>query len=186
MAQGSELAPSLTGRVKNTFLHFEDSDTESDLGQRPSSDPTSSRSASSVASLSETEECPVPYRFRGDLKHKQQACHRAPNGLRTLGEPAQPTETGKKHLRPCKSKRDKFRKYVDSLKAQLEEDPQGFDCSKIQHPQNLVQDKRGVDKVASIIEKYRAQITAQFSSASNTMASSPSEPRDSDPYIVSL
>jgi len=187
IGEGSKLASStLAGKVKNTFLHFEDDDnSDSDLEHRPSSDPTSSRSSASVASLSETDECPTVYRFRHDLQRTQLQKTQARESLQSE-ESAQSREKGKKYIRPCKTRRDKFRKYVDGLKVQLEKDPQGFDCNSIQHPTNVVQDKRGADKVASIIAKHRAQMIAQGPNVSNTRGGLQVEPNVSNPHIVSL
>jgi len=154
--------------VKNTFLDVFDEDSESDGDQRPSSDPTSQSSSCSNWSEAEESASSGIYKFRGEGNLKQPV----PLPVKMHGTvvkdddrecagqhagKAQP-KAQKKSTRPCRSKRDRFRKYVDKVKSQMYEDPEGFTMDDVNLPQNLVNDEKGQKKVASILEKYRAQV----------------------------
>jgi len=175
----------LTGKLKNTFLEFGSDGEESDEGKRrPSSDPTTSRS-SSWASWSESEESQSGriYKFRGDLR-QQARSSKVPNP-REMPEQPKPK---KKCTRPCKGKRERFRKYVDKVKSQVDQDPEGFDCDKLNLPDGLVQNDKGRKKVASIIENYRAGIISKGTDGrpSEGTNASGSEALPHNLYVISL
>lgn len=157
----------ITGRVKNSFLDFRDEDSESDDDQRPSSDPTSQSSSCSNWSESEESTRGCTYKFRGEGNLKQPmplpVSMRGNAGRDDNREHAgqhggtEQPKVQKKSMRPCRGKREKFRKYVDKLKSQMAEDPEGFTMDTVDFPKNLVNDDKGRKKVASILEKYRTQ-----------------------------
>jgi len=147
----------LAGKVKNTFLDFDDDELESADSQRPNSDPTSDRSSCSDWSESDNSEssrCRI-YKFRGEADLKKPV--RLPtnmHGQELGGE----SKAKKKSTRPCKGKRERFRKYVDKVKLQLAKDPQGFTLHDVDFSSNLALDERGRKKVESILENYRTQV----------------------------
>jgi len=96
----------LVGRVKNTFLDFEEEDSDdavigySFISARPSSDPTSSRS-SSYESLSGSEMLRAPCKFRNVSKPGEDC------------EKYEAHKEQKKRHRPNNSKSHAFLKYVN-------------------------------------------------------------------------
>jgi len=161
----------LAGRVKNTFLDFRDEDSESDVDQRANSDPSCSASSrSSWSESTDNESCHL-YKFRGenDLKQpvrSQMNMHWKTQRDYDQGRARQHHNTDqakvpKKCTRPCKGRRERFRKYVDSLKSQVDVDPQGFAFGDVNLHENLVHDERARKKVASILENYRTQILSK-------------------------
>jgi len=177
----------LTGKLKNTFLEFESEDEGSeDSKRRPSSDPTSR--SSSCASWSESEESQSGriYRFRGDLRKPVRPLKvDKGEGQQVMTEQPKPK---RKCTRPCKGKRERFRKYVDKIKTQVDQDPEGFDYEKVDHPEGLLQNDKGRKKVESIIENYRAGIMAKGSEGQPTEGTnaSASEHFARNPDVISL
>jgi len=165
----------LTGRVKNTFLNFADGDSESSGERRPSSDPTSQSSNCSNWSESEESEGGRIYRFRGAANLKQPVRSQLKSQGKVESDEVQDcveqhggTEQPNPQwrcTRPCKARRERFRKYVDKMKAQVAEDPAGFTMDKVNVPEKLVPDERGRKKVASILENYRTQVLSQGTAA---------------------
>jgi len=155
----------LVGVVKNTFLHFSDADSDDDVvgynfkDDRPNSDPTSSRGSSMSRSddVFKCHEPPVPaYVFRNDLQPPKT------EDTTEHGEETGRTERRqKKYNRPNQSRRKEFRRYLETLKQQLEQDPEGFDCRNLQHPQKFIRHEGDVETVVSILERHRAQVLAQ-------------------------
>lgn len=178
----------LVGRVKNTFLDFEDEPMGSDWCRdefkthTSSSLPVMSRS-SSWGSLPETGKARSlqEYRYRNDLvshvKNEQLECKHEELLEDTMGSNLkttmrqETTEQRQKHNRPSRNARDRFWQYVEKLKMRLEHDPQNFDCRNIEHPSAFMRDGRSFDKVVSILEKHRAKLLTQHLSTSTSSSS---------------
>jgi len=94
----------------------------------------------------------------------------------------------KRHIRPCKGKRDRFRQYVDKLKLQVDQDPEGFTLGSVSFPKYLTESERGRNKVASILEDYRTQLLSNSSEAQPIAGSShgSNDGLPCNPDIVSL
>jgi len=160
-----EERPPLVGVVKNTFLHFSDADSDDCIvgynfkDDRPNSDPTSSRGSSLSGSgdMFKCHEPPIPtYAFRNDLQPPKT------EDVTEDGEETGRTERRqKKYSRPNQSRRKEFRSYLETLKQQLEQDPEGFDCRSLQHPQKFIRHEGDIETVVSILERHRAQVLAQ-------------------------
>jgi len=69
-------------------------------------------------------------------------------------------ETGsqKKHFRPCKGKRDRFRKVIDHLKDKVHEELEDFDLDNIELPKFMACDLKTIDRVKSMMEGYQRQV----------------------------
>jgi len=158
----------LIGLVKNTFLDFQDEDSDYDLAgfsfanPRANSDPTDSRSTSSRSSSA----CSDRYMFRDDLKPLE--------GNEGSGGHEE-AEGGRKNTyrRPRRKERHNFRKYVDKLKEQLRQDPEGFNIQKIEHPQWVMRGKGSGQKVANILGNYHAQLSGHPQHANSSFSSRP-------------
>jgi len=153
----------LIGRVKNTFLDFQDEGSGDDLvgfslaDTKASSDTTDNRSTSSAIS-----EC---YMFRDDLKEFE--------GNEGSGGHEEAEGGRKNKYRPCRKQRNNFRKYVDKLKEQLQQDPEGFNIQKIEHPQWVMRGKGSGQKVANILGNYHAQLSGHPQHANSSFSSRP-------------
>jgi len=62
-----------------------------------------------------------------------------------------------KHQRPCKSKRDAFRKFVDTLKKQLSENPQAFSLEDVEIPKRFCR-TGSRSKVAAILAGFLEEV----------------------------
>jgi len=62
----------------------------------------------------------------------------------------------KKQIRPCKGRRDRFRKYIDHLKAKVRQELDTFDMDKVQIPSHMA--PKGVARVRSMMEKYHQEV----------------------------
>jgi len=174
----------LQGRDKNTALEFEEDESlliSNDVASWKRSESTSSSPCPFKSSLSEDIwKCDGQrlqiHGFGNDFQHDVHTC------TTTSDKPEREREEsirkGKKYMRPSKIKLYPLRNYVYSLKAQVEEDPQGFDCQKIGHPPNLIREEKLLEKVVSIVEKHRANVTSNFP----MHASLPSAPLDSSNF----
>jgi len=159
----------LTGRVKNTFLDFHDEDCESDVDQKPSSDPGSPIARSSWSQpVDSNSRC--TYRFKGESFLKQPVSSLMNTGGKVAKNDDQEDSgqhdkreqsEAKKFVRPCRRKRERFRKYVDSFKPQVDADPESFTFSNINLCPMLLHDERGRKKMASVLEDYRAMILSK-------------------------
>jgi len=157
----------LTGRVKNTFLYFREEDCESDVDQRPSSEPGSPTSSRSSWSHLVDSSNSCIYRFRGETALKQPVCSLMNTGGKVAkNDDQEPSgqddsteqSTVKKFKRPCKAQRERFSKYVDSLKSKVDADPEGFTLDNINIPKKLVHGERGFKKIATVLGDYRTKI----------------------------
>jgi len=66
----------------------------------------------------------------------------------------------KKHLRPCKGKRLRFRKLIDNLKVKVRQELENFDVDDITLPMSIANDPKTVARVKSMMGNYRDQVLA--------------------------
>jgi len=66
----------------------------------------------------------------------------------------------KKHTRPCKEKRERFRKVIDHLKVKVRQERENFDVDHIPLPKGLATDSKAVARVKSMMGHYRDQVLA--------------------------
>jgi len=66
----------------------------------------------------------------------------------------------RKHLRPCKGKRERFRKVIDHLKEKVRQELGSFDVDHIPLPKCMANDPKTVDRVKSMMVHYRDQVLA--------------------------
>jgi len=66
----------------------------------------------------------------------------------------------KKHTRPCKEKRERFRKVIDHLKVKVRQERENFDVDHIPLPQGLANDPKAVARVKFMMGHYRDQVLA--------------------------
>jgi len=157
----------LIGRVKNTFLDFQEERSDENVvgysfaKAKAASDPTDSCSSSLRSSSTSSEY----YMFRDDLKEFE--------GNEGSGGHEEAEGGRKNKYRPCRKQRNNFRKYVDKLKEQLQQDPEGFNIQKIEHPQWVMRGKGSGQKVANILGNYHAQLSGHPQHANSSFSSRP-------------
>jgi len=66
----------------------------------------------------------------------------------------------KKHLRPCKGKRLRFRKLIDHLKDKVRRELEHFDVEDIPLPSCMANDPKTVARVKAMMSNYRDQVLA--------------------------
>jgi len=66
----------------------------------------------------------------------------------------------KKHTRPCKEKRERFRKVIDHLKVKVRQERENFDVDHMPLPQGVANDPRAVARVKFLMGRYRDQVLA--------------------------
>uniref|UniRef100_A0A7S1S2D9 Uncharacterized protein n=1 Tax=Alexandrium catenella TaxID=2925 RepID=A0A7S1S2D9_ALECA len=63
----------------------------------------------------------------------------------------------KKEKRPCKGRRVRYKTYVESIEAQVREDPHGFDISKVHLPQFVISNPKLTEKLRARLSKFRVE-----------------------------
>jgi len=174
----------LAKQDRNILLEFE----EAQSGDNASGLSCAARRSCSDRSRSEEtfkyHETLFPaYKFRGELKpDEEQQEHEEHEKHEEHEEHQENRGQKKKRNRPNKTRRNEFRQYVDTLKEQLEQDPERFDCRKIKHPPRLICNEQDVERVVGILERHRLGFLVQgalsASISSSIHAGVPSEQWD--------
>lgn len=144
--------------VNRTFWEFSYEESEYNVSRRANSEPPSR------GTIHETPVSATAF-FRVAPSHPMQPPSSAKSNIhigeehgRALPHPQ------KKYFRPSKQQRDKFHKFVNQLKAQIDDDVDSFDISKVRFPQHVIHDETSRKKVASILETYAKTKQAPSSS----------------------
>jgi len=66
----------------------------------------------------------------------------------------------KKHKRPCKGKRLRFRQLIDDLKIKVRQELENFNVDDIALPKIMADDPKAVARVKSMMGNYRDQVLA--------------------------
>jgi len=64
----------------------------------------------------------------------------------------------KRNMRPCKAKRDKFRKFIDHLKIKVRLELENFDIDSVELPSGVAHDPKAVARVRSMMERYQREV----------------------------
>jgi len=78
----------------------------------------------------------------------------------------------KSKLRPCKGKRDRYRKLLTRLQQQVEEDPDGFNAENLDLPPSISSNEAGKAKLVARMELLASQVKAARAGAASGASSS--------------
>jgi len=131
--------------IKNTFLEFLEEDLETQRHKR----------SSSLPPRNDARWRSEGFNMASGSRNTSQVISTkvAPHG----GEDQQASCLKRSIIRPCKARRDKFRKFVETLKQKLIQDPDAFSLDKITVPKSLVWDERTHLKVVKLLADFRRE-----------------------------
>jgi len=68
------------------------------------------------------------------------------------------TQNNKKEQRPCKAKRQRYRKFLNKLKAQIVADPSSFDMRQVELLPSLTDHPKRLHKLTLYLENFQEQV----------------------------